>query len=65
MKKDTNFWKGFSFVLIALVLFLTVADVSVSPRFMSSGNESEVAETAETAQTRQASQLRGGLVGEF
>ena len=61
--ESTNFWKGLSFVLIVLALFLAVADVSVSPRFMSSGSESEAAETTETTQTQQAPQSQGGMVG--
>ena len=60
MEKDTNFWKGLSLLLIALVLFLTVADVSVSPRFMSSGNQGE---TTDVNQTRQAPQPQRGMVG--
>ena len=63
MEKDTNFWKGLSFVLIALILFLVVADVSVSPRFMSSGNEAGTVGTAEITQTQQAPQPQGGMVG--
>ena len=60
MEKDTNFWKGLSFVLIALALFLAVADVSVSPRFMSSGNQDE---TTGVNQTRQTPQPQRGMVG--
>ena len=62
-ESSNNFWKGLSLILIALVLFLAIADVSVSPRFMSSSNEAETTETTETRQTQQAPQSQGGMVG--
>ncbi len=60
---STSFWKGLSLILVALVLFLAIADVSVTPRFMSSGHRNETTETTGTSQTQQAPQSQGGMVG--
>ena len=58
-ESSNNFWKGLSLILIALVLFLAIADVSVRPRF--GGNHMESGSTAE--QTQQTPQPQGGMVG--
>ena len=63
MEKDTNFWKGVSLILVALVLFLAIADVTVRPRFMSSNHRNRTTEATETTQTQQAPQPQGGMVG--
>lgn len=62
MKKENyseNFWKGISLVLIALALFLAIADVSIRPRYMNDHMERQPA----TRQTQQTPQPRGGMVG--
>ncbi len=61
-----DFWKILSFGLIVLVLFLTVADVSVRPRFMGWHGRAETSEQQPREQIQQSQpspSTGGGMVG--
>ncbi len=67
-EKEFNLWKGVSLILAAFVLFLIIADVSVSPRFIQGNESAEQAKQQEESRqevTRQPSSRpsSGGMVG--